>query len=114
MDNIDLLIKELGAHRVKYNEPLEYYLFRKDKIVAQFFYIATNRRELEKILELCSKLKIAFLVFGNGTKIIFDKEKIRKLVIRNRAAGLRIVGIKGKIDKGNLPVGKQVVGVDFK
>lgn len=112
MDPIDLLIKEVGEHRVKYHEPLKYYLFHQQASIARFFFIATNRREFIKILDLCNDLKIPFLVFGNGTKWLLDKPRIGKLVIRNRTSNARIVGVKGKVGQTGLGVAEAKLDID--
>lgn len=112
MINTDLLLKEFGTTRVKYNENLKYFTVDKLDKIAEFFYIATTERELIRILDFCFEFKIPYLVYGNGTKLISEGSKINGLVIRNRTSGIKIVGIKGKVGKGAIGVDEARVEIE--
>lgn len=111
MGNIDLLIKSIGEERIKLSEKLSFYTYHKSGGLAEYFFVATNRRELINILNLCLELKIPFFIFGNGTKIMISDAGIKGLVIRNRASSMKITGIKGKV--GSFGVGVDAANIEI-
>ncbi len=58
------LAKTIGSSRIKFKEPLKYHTKDQDAGNAEAFYIATNQKEMQKILDLCYELKIPFLFWA--------------------------------------------------
>lgn len=112
IERLDILVQNFGPDRFKFQEPLIYQTFHKIEAKAEVFFIATSQRELTKILNLCLELKIPFMVYGSGTKIVFDSKRIQKLVIRNRSSQIKIIGIKGKVGKGGIGVEEAKIEID--
>lgn len=112
IERLDILVQNFGPDRIKFNESLLYYTHHKLQVKAEAFFIATSQRELIKILNLCLQLKIPFMLYGSGTKIVFDSKRLQKLVIRNRSSQIKIVGIKGKVGKGKIGVEEAKIEID--
>ncbi len=112
IERLDILVQHFGPDRIKFNESLLYYTFHKLEVKAEAFFIATSQRDLTKILNLCFQLKIPFMIYGSGTKIVFDSKRLQKLVIRNRSSQIKIVGIKGKVGKGQIGVEEARIEID--
>lgn len=112
IERLDILVQNFGPDRFKFQESLIYQTYHKIEAKAEAFFIATTQRELTKILNLCLELKIPFMVYGSGTKIVFDSKRIQKLVIRNRSSQIKIIGIKGKVGKGSIGVEEAKIEID--
>ena len=110
-DKFNLLEKELGAVRVKYDEPLKYHLASGSDVKAACFYIATTIKELIQVLDLTKELKIPFFLFGAGTKILVT-EKPEGLTIKNRTSGIRVSGVKGKVSVNGIGVDEAMVEIE--
>ncbi len=93
------LIEQLGEHRVKINEPMARHTTFKIGGPADLFYEAYTTNELINAVELCEELKVPVFILGGGSNILVSDGGIRGLVIHNRANEIKVLGIKGKIDK---------------
>lgn len=107
-----LIARELGAIRVKFNEPLKYHIAGGLNSVAKCFYIATSIKELTHALNLADELKIPFFIIGAGTKVSFSDENLEGLIIKNRSSGVRISGVKGKVSAKGIGVAEAMVEVE--
>ena len=113
MDNrIDLLTQAVGRERIKFDEELTYHLYTKLSAKAPVFYVATNYRELLKILQTVHELKLPCTVFGNGSKISIPRGGFVGVLIKNRTNTIRIVGIKGKMRGQGIGVDEVLAEVD--
>lgn len=108
---INLFAKTFGVERVKLQETLTTYTFSKSIGVAEAIYVATTQHELIRALEIASELKLKFMVIGGGTKISIDNP-VSGLIIKNRTISIKIAGIKGKFDKGQLGMAEMYVESD--
>lgn len=111
-EKIKLIISIIGSDRVKYNENLKYHTYTKLNVICDFFYIVTDQKEFLNILNNCFDLKIPLTLFGNGTKLVVKKLKIPGLTVKNRTAGLKIAGIKGKVSPSGIGIEEALVEVD--
>lgn len=110
-NNLDLIVSSIGKERFKFDEELKIHTFSKSKGKAQLFYIATTHRELIRILDAASDLKIPYFVFGNGTKLLINST-IKGVVIKNRTSVLKVAGVKGKISKEGIGVEEAFIEAD--
>lgn len=112
-NKISLLQNELGEARVKLNESLYYHTGRKLDLSAEVFYIATNQKELQQVLDLCFELNIPFKLLGYDNIEPPKKGKtIESLVIKNRTHIIKISGIKGKFVIGSMGIDQVLLEVD--
>ncbi|MBI4040019.1 FAD-binding protein [Candidatus Daviesbacteria bacterium] len=109
---IKLLQAVLGENRVKAEVDLSEYLQTGLGGPAEFFYIATSRQELVKIIRSCLELKIKYLVVGSGSKIAISPDGIGGMVVKNRSDDLKISGVKGKVLSGGIGVEEAFVEAD--
>jgi len=110
-DKLKLVERELGAVRVKFDEPLKYHLASQSEAKAQCFYIATTIKELTQALDLTNELKIPFFLFGSGTKVLVS-EKLEGLTIKNRTSGIRVSGVKGKVSAKGIGVAEAMIEIE--
>ncbi len=108
---LKIITKLLGSERVKLDENLLYFTNSKLDKKAEAFYIVTTQKELVEVLDLCSEIKLPFLILGNGTKIDFPNN-FEGLVIKNRTSNIKISGIKGKVSKDGLGIEEALVEAD--
>lgn len=103
-----LIQKELTDVRVKFDEPLKYHLASQFEATANCFYVATSIKELTRAINLSSELKIPYFLFGGGTKVLISGN-IEGLTIKNRADGIRVSGVKGKVSVNGIGVDEAMV-----
>ena len=89
----------LGPLRVFENEPLSKYTYFKIGGPARLFFEAKNVEDLKLALETASKYHVPFIVLGGGANVLVSDSGFEGLVIRNRADGIKLVGVKGTINK---------------
>lgn len=109
---IKILKQVLGDVRVKLDEPLKYHLETAPLGKAQIFYIATNLKELEQALNLSQELEIPFFLIGSGTKTTVPESGLSGFVVKNRASGIKISGVKGKVSPKGIGVDEAMVEVE--
>lgn len=110
-DKFKLVERELGSVRVKFDEPLKYHLATGLALKAQCFYIATSIKELTQALDLAKEIKVPYFLFGAGTKVLVS-ESFDGLTIKNRAAGIKVSGVKGKVSVNGIGVEEATVEVE--
>lgn len=103
-----LVEKELGEVRIKFDEPLKFHLASQFEAIANCFYVATSIKELTQALNLTRELKIPYFLFGGGTKVLISGN-IEGLTIKNRADGIRVSGVKGKVSAKGIGVDEAMV-----
>ena len=96
-----------------FDESLHYHTVSNSDAVAEIFYLATNQKELERVLNTALELDMPFQVLGSD---ISDSDKKRKkidgLVIKNRTHLIKISGIKGKFVVGSMGIDQVLLEVD--
>src|SRR3989344_2746024 len=96
---IEELKNTLGPLRVFENEPLSKHTYFKIGGPARIFFEAKNIDDLKLVLKTATELKIPFVILGGGANVLVSDKGFEGLVIKNRADGIKLVGIKGIIDK---------------
>lgn len=97
--DIEELKNTLGPLRVFENESLSKHTYFKIGGPARIFFEAKNIDDLRLALKTATELKIPFVILGGGANVLVSDEGFGGLVIKNRADGIKLVGIKGIIDK---------------
>src|SRR4030067_1897425 len=85
----DELVKKLGFNRVKISEPLASHVYMKVGGPADFYYEATDARELTEAIKVAIKTRTTFVILGNGSNILVSDKGFRGLVIKNAAKEVR-------------------------
>jgi len=85
------LIQELGAGRIKMNEPLSAHVYMKVGGPADFYYEAQNAKELEMVVHLAIKEKIPCTLIGNGANVLVSDKGVRGLVVQNQSKNIKFL-----------------------
>ena len=96
---IDYVKDILGPLRVYEDEPLLKHTYFKIGGPARLYFEARTVDDFRLALEPAHKQKIPFVVLGGGANILVSDKGFDGLVIRNRAEGIKLVGVKGTINK---------------
>lgn len=89
----------LGPLRVFENEPLSKHTYFKIGGPARVFFEAKNVEDLRLALKTAVEHKVPAVVLGGGANVLVSDRGFDGLVIKNRADGIKLVGIKGIINK---------------
>lgn len=109
---LKLITNSLGSNLFKADENLSEHTALKLGGPAKLFFVATNQREIVKVIDFCRQLKIPFLIFGTGSKMVVADSGFAGLVIKNRSQDIKVVSIKGKISKFGIGVEEALVEAD--
>ncbi len=112
MDKFKLITDSFGKDRFKFDEPLKDYTELGVGGPAKLFFIAFTSRELIKIISMCRELKLAFFLFGSGSKMMISDKGFNGLVIKNRTKNIQTISVKGKVTKFGIGVEEALVEVD--
>jgi len=113
MDNkLKLIADTFGKEKFKFDELVADHTALKLGGPAKLFFVAVTSRELARIVSEARNLKIPFLIFGTGSKMIVSDHGFNGLVIKNRTKNMAVVGVKGKVSKQGIGVEEALVEVD--
>ena len=113
MDNkIKLITDSFGKEKFKYDEQIKDHTALAVGGPAKLFFVAHTPREIIRIVSEARKLKLAFLVFGTGSKLMISDNGFDGLLIKNRTKNIAVVGVKGKVSKMGVGVDEAFVEVD--
>lgn len=107
-----LIIDSFGKEKFKFNEPLKNYTALKVGGPAKLFFIAFTTKTLIKIVKLCRDLRLPFLIFGTGTKIMISDQGYNGIVIKNRTQNIQTISVKGKVTKFGIGIEEALIEVD--
>lgn len=93
------LKNSFGALRVSENEPLSNHTYFKIGGPARYFFEAKTAEDLKLALVTAYSCKIPVFILGGGANVLVSDKGFYGLVIKNRASGVKLVGIKGTIGK---------------
>lgn len=96
---IEELKNKLGPLRVLENEPLIKHTYFKIGGPAKLFFEAKSVDDLKLALITAHEQKIPYVVLGGGANVLVSDSGFDGLVIKNRADGIKLVGLKGTINK---------------
>lgn len=106
---IKLIVDSMGRDRFKFSEPLAEYTALKIGGPAKVFFVAFTENDLIKIVSMCRDLKLAYFLFGTGSKIAISDNGFDGLVIKNRTKNIQTVSVKGKVTKFGIGVEEAMV-----
>lgn len=109
MDKFEQLKNKIGPLRVFENEPLLKHTYFKIGGPARLFFEAKNQEDFLLALETASKLGVPFTVLGMGANVLVSDNGYNGLVIKNKADQIKLVGIKGTLNKEGKSVKSAVV-----
>ncbi len=95
----DILKNILGPLRLLENEDLKNHTYFKIGGQARYFFEAKTVEDLTLALQTVTEHKIPYFILGGGANILVSDSGFYGLVIKNRANGVKLVGIKGTIGK---------------
>ncbi|OGD86882.1 UDP-N-acetylenolpyruvoylglucosamine reductase [Candidatus Curtissbacteria bacterium RIFCSPHIGHO2_01_FULL_41_11] len=99
MDAYEQIKNTLGPLRVLENEPLSKHTYFKIGGPARLFFEAKNVEDLKLAIATAFEQKVSYVVLGGGANVLVSDKGFDGLVIKNRAAEIKLVGVKGTIDK---------------
>lgn len=111
-EKIKLIADSFGSDKVKLNEPMNEHTALHIGGQAKLFFVATHIHEIIRMAEMARSLKIPILVFGTGSKIIISDKGFDGVIIKNRTAGITVVGVKGRVSKVGIGVNEAMVEVE--
>ena len=97
--NIDNIKNILGPLRVYENEPLSKHTYFKIGGPGRLYFEAKSPEDLKLALETANQYKVPFVVLGGGANVLVSDEGFDGLVVKNMAAGVKLIGLKGTIGK---------------
>ncbi len=103
------LKQELGAHRVKSNEPMRNHTSCKIGGMAIYYFEAETATDLMKAFLLSYKLHIPVYILGGGSTVLFSDKGFNGFVIKNNTRKFDIFGMSGKIANRKLSVDKTIL-----
>lgn len=109
MDVYEQIKNTLGPLRVLENEPLSKHTYFKIGGPAKLFFEAKNVEDLKLAISTAFELKVPYVVLGGGANVLVSDKGFDGLVVKNRAAEIKLVGIKGTIDKNGKGVKNALV-----
>lgn len=111
-NKLKLIVDTFGADKFKFNEPLSDITTLKIGGPAKLLFIAFTENEIIKLVSFCRQLKVPFLVFGTGTKMMISDKGFDGVVIKNRTRNIKIASIKGKVSKIGIGVDEVMIEVE--
>ena len=108
---IEEIKDKLGPLRVFENEPLSKHTYFKLGGPAKIFFEAKSVDDLKLALTSAFESKIPYVLLGGGANVLVSDKGFDGLVIKNRAAGVKLVGLKGTINKNGRGVKNALVWV---
>src|SRR3989338_386619 len=106
------LEKELGVGRIKRDENLALHTNWRIGGTTWFWFEAKNPEELVRAAITSRKLHLPFFVLGGGTNVLVGDKTFPGLVIKNNSGQIRILGVGGKIIKGQRRDSRVLVEAD--
>lgn len=97
--NIQQIKDALGPLRVLENEPLSKHTYFKIGGPARLYFAAKSTEDLKSAIIVARDAKVPFVVLGGGANVLVSDRGFDGLVIKNEAAGVKLVGIKGTYSK---------------
>ena len=99
MGNLEEIKTILGPLRVYENEPLSRHTYFKIGGPARLFFEAKTVDDLKLAVETAYHYQIPFVVLGGGANVLVSDRGFEGLVIKNKATGIKLIGLKGTIGK---------------
>lgn len=98
-NNLAALKENLGPLRIFENVSLSKHTYFKIGGAAKYFFETKSVDDLKQALTVAYTNKIPFVILGGGANVLVSDNGFAGLVIKNRTEGIKLVGVKGTIDK---------------
>ncbi len=113
MDNkIKLIADTFGREKFKFDEQVSSHTALSVGGPAKLFFVAVTPREIVRIVTESRRLKLPFLIFGTGSKMMISDPGFSGLVIKNRTKNINTVSVKGKATRYGIGVEEALVEVE--
>lgn len=111
-NKLKLIVNSFGSEKFKFDEPISDHTALKAGGPAKIFFVAVTPREIIRITTEARTLKLPFLIFGTGSKMMISDHGFDGLVIKNRTKNIAVIGVKGKVSKLGIGVDEALVEID--
>lgn len=109
---LKLITDAFGKEKFKSDEPIAGHTALGVGGPAKLFFVAVTQREIVRVVTEARKIKLPFLIFGTGSKMMISDHGFDGLIIKNRTKNLVVVGVKGKVTKVGVGVAEAFVETD--
>lgn len=107
-----LITDSLGKEKFKFNEKMSEHTVLQVGGPSKLFFVATTQNEIIKIVEIVRELRVPFVLFGTGSKMMISDNGFDGVVVKNRTKNISIVGVKGKVSKSGIGVEEALVEIE--
>lgn len=111
-DKIKLITDSMGVDKFKMNQPLSEFTALKVSGPALAFFVAFTQSEIIRIVGFCRDLKVPFLLFGTGSKMMISDNGFNGVVIKNRTRNMKVLSVKGKVSKLGIGVDEALLEIE--
>ena len=108
-EQVDQLKQTLGPLRIREGEQLSKHTYFKIGGPARLFFEAKSVDDLKLVLTCTHQYQISFIVLGGGANVLVSDRGFDGLVIKNQASEIKLVGVKGTIDKSGTGIKSALV-----
>lgn len=109
---IKLITDSMGVDKFKMNQPLSEFTALKVSGPALAFFVAFTQSEIIRIVGFCRDLKVPFLLFGTGSKMMISDNGFNGVVIKNRTRNMKVLSVKGKVSKLGIGVDEALLEIE--
>ncbi|MDO8610374.1 MAG: UDP-N-acetylmuramate dehydrogenase [bacterium] len=81
----------LGKNRVEINKNIFQYISLRTTTIAEYFFEANTKDDLQNARKITNKLKIPFILLGGGTNLAILHSQLKGLVVKNSYINKEII-----------------------
>lgn len=108
----ELLVHQLGEHKLLFDESLSSHTYFKLGGPADLFFVAGSTEELTLAVSSAVAAKVPYFVLGSGSNLLVSDQGFRGLIIKNKSSNLLLKGFTGSANQGKLDLKEVVVQAD--
>jgi len=90
------IISILGRKKVKLNEPLSEYTTFRIGGPADLFFVAEEKNELVRAINVAKKLEVPYFILGGGSNVLVGDKGYRGMVIKCQMLNVKFQKLEGK------------------
>lgn len=102
----------MGVDKFKVNQPLSEFTALKVGGPALAFFVAFTQSEIIRVIGFCKDLKVPYLLFGTGSKMMISDHGFNGVVIKNRTRNMKVLSVKGKVSKLGIGVDEALLEIE--
>lgn len=110
--NYKLIADSFGSDKVKLDEPLAEHMSTGIGGPAKIFFVALYPTEIIRMVKMARDLKVPFLIYGTGSKMLISDVGFDGVAVKNRTSKITVVGVKGKVGRAGISGASLRVGVE--